>query len=179
MLRYLTERLPVMVTPRWVDTRIQPIAVRDVLRYLVGSASMPAGVSRGFDIGGPDVLTYRQMMAAYARIADLKPRRVAALPLLTPSLSSHWVGLVTPVPNSIARPLVESLINEVVCKEHDIAVYVPDPESGLTAFEPAVVLALQRIRESGVTTSWSSAATDGAPTTRCPTTPTGPEARGT
>ena len=82
---------------------------------------MPPEVNRGFDIGGPDVLTYRQMMAAYARIAGLKPRRIIALPLLTPSLSSHWVGLVTPVPNSIARPLMESLINEVVCKEHDIA----------------------------------------------------------
>ena len=171
MLRYLTERLPVMITPRWVDTKIQPIAVSDVLRYLVGSAGMPPEVSRGFDIGGPDVLTYRQMMAAYARTAGLKPRRVAALPLFTPSLSSHWVGLVTPVPNSIARPLVESLINEVICKEHDIAAYVPDPDSGLTRFQPAVELALQRIRESGVTTSWSSAATAGAPSDPLPSDP--------
>src|SRR5664279_588936 len=163
MLRYLTERLPVMITPRWVDTRIQPIAVKDVLRYLVGSAAMPPEVNRGFDIGGPDVLTYRQMMAAYARISGLKPRRVAALPLFTPSLSSHWVGLVTPVPNSIARPLVESLINEVICKEHDIAAYVPDPDGGLLGFQPAVELALQRIQDHRVTTSWSSAATTGAP----------------
>ena len=109
MLRYLTERLPVMVTPRWVESHIQPISVRDVLRYLVGSATMPPEVNRGFDIGGPDVMTYRQMMAAYARTAGLKPRRIIALPLLTPSLSGHWVGLVTPVPNSIARPLMESL----------------------------------------------------------------------
>ena len=171
MLRYLTERLPVMITPRWVDTRIQPIAVRDVLSYLVGSATMPSEVNRGFDIGGPDVLTYRQMMAAYARIAGLKPRRVAALPLFTPSLSSHWVGLVTPVPNSIARPLVESLINEVICKEHDIATYVPDPESGLTGFQPAVELALQRIQDRRVTTSWSSAATAGAPSDPLPSDP--------
>jgi len=171
MLRYLTERLPVMITPRWVDTRIQPIAVKDVLRYLVGSASMPAEVNRGFDIGGPDVLTYRQMMAAYARIAGLKPRRVAALPLFTPSLSSHWVGLVTPVPNSIARPLVESLINEVICKEHDIATYVPDPDGGLTGFRQAVELALQRIHDRQVTTSWSSAATAGAPSDPLPSDP--------
>ncbi len=171
MLRYLTERLPVMVTPRWVDTRIQPIAVTDVLHYLVGSATMPADVNRGFDIGGPDVLTYRQMMAGYARIAGLKPRHVAALPLLTPSLSSHWVGLVTPVPNSIARPLVESLINEVVCKDHDIAGYVPDPEAGLTGFDRAVELALQRIRDRRVTTSWSSAAAAGAPSDPLPTDP--------
>jgi uncharacterized protein YbjT (DUF2867 family) len=171
MLRYLTERLPVMITPRWVDTRIQPIAVKDVLRYLVGSAGMPPEVSRGFDIGGPDVLTYRQMMAAYARIASLRPRRVAALPLFTPSLSSHWVGLVTPVPNSIARPLVESLINEVICKEHDIAKYVPDPEAGLLGFKPAVELALQRIHDRRVTTSWSSAATAGAPSDPLPSDP--------
>jgi len=171
MLRYLTERLPVMVTPRWVDTRIQPISVRDVLRYLVGSAAMTTEVNRGFDIGGPEVLTYRQMMAAYAGIARLKPRRIAALPLLTPSLSSHWVGMVTPVPNSIARPLVESLINEVVCKEHDIAAYVPDPDAGLTGFHKAVELALQRIHDSGVTTSWSSAATAGAPSDPLPSDP--------
>jgi len=171
MLRYLTERLPVMITPRWVDTRIQPIAVRDVLAYLVGSAVMPPEVSRGFDIGGPDVLTYRQMMAAYARIAGLTPRRVAALPLFTPSLSSHWVGLVTPVPNNIARPLVESLINEVICKEQDIAAYVPDPDGGLTGFRRAVELALQRIQDHRVTTSWSSAATTGAPSDPLPSDP--------
>jgi len=171
MLRHLTERLPVMVTPRWVDTRIQPIAVRDVLRYLVGSATMPPDVNRGFDIGGPDVLTYREMMAAYASAAGLKPRRIKALPWLTPSLSSHWVGLVTPVPNGIARPLVESLINEVVCKEHEIAAYVPDPDGGLTGFRRAVELARQRIHDSGVTTSWSSAATAGAPSDPLPSDP--------
>jgi uncharacterized protein YbjT (DUF2867 family) len=171
MLRYLTERLPVMVTPRWVDTRIQPIAVRDVLHYLVGAALIPGGVNRGYDIGGPQVLTYRQMMTGYARVAGLTSRRITALPLLTPALSSHWVGLVTPVPNSIARPLVESLINEVVCKEHDIAEHVPDPDGGLTPFHRAVELALQRIRDRRVTTSWSSAAPEGAPSDPLPSDP--------
>jgi uncharacterized protein YbjT (DUF2867 family) len=163
MLRYLTERLPVMVTPRWLDTRIQPIAVRDVLHYLVGCAQMPADVNRGFDIGGPDVLTYRDMMQRYADVSSLRRRRIVTLPLLTPSLSSHWVGLVTPVPNSIARPLVDSLIHEVVCKEHDIARYVPDPELGLIGFDQAVKLALKRVQDLDVTTSWASAATPGAP----------------
>lgn len=171
MLRYLTERLPVMVTPRWVDTRIQPIAVRDVLRYLVGSATMGPEVNRGFDIGGPEVLTYRQMMATYAEIAGLRPRRIKALPLLTPSLSSHWVGLVTPVPSNIARPLVESLINEVICKEHDIAGHVPHPDSGLTGFRRAVELALQRIQDRRVDTRWSSATTAGAPSDPLPSDP--------
>ena len=96
MLRYITERLPVMITPRWVRTRIQPIAVRDVLRYLVLAADLPPEVSRGFDIGGPDVLTYLEMMHRYAELAGLPRRRVRPLPVLTPSLSSHWVGVVTP-----------------------------------------------------------------------------------
>ncbi|HEY9379563.1 MAG TPA: NAD(P)H-binding protein, partial [Jiangellaceae bacterium] len=104
MLRYLTERLPVMVTPRWVRSRIQPIAIRDVLRYLVGCASLPADVNRSFDIGGPDVLTYADMMRRYAEVAGLPRRAILPVPLLTPRLSSLWVGLVTPVPGSLARP---------------------------------------------------------------------------
>jgi uncharacterized protein YbjT (DUF2867 family) len=171
MLRHLTDRLPVMVTPRWLSTRIQPIAVRDVLHYLVGSASMPADVSRGFDVGGPDVLTYREMMQRYAKVAHLNQRRILLLPLLTPSLSSHWIGLVTPVPSSIARPLVESLVHEVVCKEHDVARYVPDPESGLIGFDHAAELALKRVRELDVTTTWASASTPGAPSDPLPSDP--------
>jgi uncharacterized protein YbjT (DUF2867 family) len=171
MLRHLTDRLPVMVTPRWLSTRIQPIAVRDVLHYLVGSADMPAEVSRGFDIGGPDILTYRGMMQHYAKVARLNQRRIVTLPLLTPSLSSHWVGLVTPVPSSIARPLVDSLIHEVICKEHDIAKYIADPEPGLIGFDRAVELALKRVQEFDVTTSWASASTPGAPSDPLPSDP--------
>ncbi|MEU9127616.1 SDR family oxidoreductase [Kitasatospora sp. NPDC048540] len=171
MLRYLTERLPVMVTPNWVDTRIQPIAVRDVLRYLVGAAALPPEVNRSFDIGGPDVLTYREMMLRYAGIAGLPRRLIVPVPVLTPRLSSHWVGLVTPVPNSIARPLVESLRHEVVCREHDIAALVPDPPGGLIGFDRAVRLALKRIQDAEVTTRWSSASLAGAPSDPLPTDP--------
>jgi uncharacterized protein YbjT (DUF2867 family) len=171
MLRYLTERLPVMVTPRWVRSRIQPIAIRDVLRYLVGCASLPADVNRSFDIGGPDILTYADMMRTYAVIAGLPRRLIVPVPLLTPRLSSLWVGLVTPVPGSLARPLVESLRNEVVCREHDIAAYVPDPPDGLIGFERAVELALQRVREAKVSTRWSSATVPGAPSDPLPTDP--------
>jgi hypothetical protein len=171
MLRYLTERLPAMITPRWVDTRIQPIAIRDVLRYLVGAAALPADVSRSFDIGGPDVLTYRQMMHRYAAQAGLARRLIVPVPVLTPTLSSHWVGLVTPVPSSIARPLVDSLRNEVVAKEHDIATHVPDPPDGLVGFDQAVELALQRIRDAEVATRWSSASVPGAPSDPLPTDP--------
>ena len=171
MLRYLTERLPVMVVPRWVHTRIQPIAVRDVLRYLVGSADMPSDVSRRFDVGGPDVLTYLEMMQKYAKVAGLPRRRVLPVPVLSPTLSSHWVGIVTPVPASLAKPLVESLRNTVVASEHDIAAYVPDPEGGLIGYERAVGLALTKIQDLDVPTSWSSASFAGAPSEPLPSDP--------
>ena len=171
MLRYLTERLPAMITPRWLMTRIQPIAIRDVLRYLVGCAWLPADVHRAFDIGGPDVLTYRDMMQRYASVAGLPRRLIVPVPVLTPWLSSHWVGLVTPVPSSIARPLVESLRNEVVCADHDIAAHIPDPPGGLLGFEQAVELALARIRDADVATRWSSASLPGAPSDPLPTDP--------
>jgi uncharacterized protein YbjT (DUF2867 family) len=171
MLRYLTERLPVMVTPSWVSTRIQPIAVRDVLRCLVAGARMPEDVNRVFDIGGPDILTYRGMMRRYARVAGLPRRLILPVPMLTPRLSSHWIGLVTPVPRSIARPLAESLRYEVVCREHDIARYVPDLPGRPLTFDRALALALRRVREAKVTTRWSSAAVPGVPSDPLPTDP--------
>ncbi|GAA2251853.1 MULTISPECIES: SDR family oxidoreductase [Kitasatospora] len=171
MLRYLTERLPVMVTPSWVDTRIQPIAVRDVLRLLTGAARLPGDVNRTFDIGGPEILTYRQMMDRYARVAGLRRRVIVPVPVLTPRLSSHWVGLVTPVPGSLARPLVESLRHEVVCTEHDLARYLPDPPGAPIGFDESVRLALKRIRDAEVATRWSSASLPGAPSDPLPTDP--------
>ncbi|NTW39214.1 MAG: SDR family oxidoreductase [Cellulomonadaceae bacterium] len=171
MMRYLTERLPAMTTPRWVDNRIQPIAIRDVLHYLVGSATMPPQVSRAFDIGGPDVLTYRDMMQRYAAVAGLPRRVIVGVGVLTPRLSSLWVSLVTPVPSTIARPLVESLIHEVVCTEHDIAELVPDPPAGLTGFDRAVELALAKIAGAEVESRWSSAAVPGAPSEPLPSDP--------
>lgn len=171
MMRYLTERLPAMTTPRWVDNRIQPIAIRDVLRYLVGAAAMPDDVSRGFDIGGPDVLTYRDMMQRYAAVAGLPRRVIVGVPVLTPRLSSLWVGLVTPVPGGLARPLVESLVHEVVCEEHDVAQWVPDPPGGLVGFERAVRLALRRVQDAAVSTRWSSAAVPGVPSDPLPSDP--------
>jgi uncharacterized protein YbjT (DUF2867 family) len=171
MLRYLTERLPIMVTPRWVDTRTQPIAVRDVLHYLVGAASMPPEVNRAFDIGGPEVLTYRDMMQRFAAIEGLPRRRIVPTPFLSPGLSGHWVQIVTPVPNAIARPHVESLRNTVVCHEHDIAAYIPDPPGGLTGYDEAVRLALTRIQHGEVATRWSDADVRGAPSDPLPSDP--------
>jgi len=171
MLRYLTERLPAMITPKWVNSRIQPIAVRDVLRYLVGAATLPREVSRRFDIGGPEVLTYLEMMQRYARVAGLRKRLILPVPLLTPRLSGHWVNIVTPVPAALAKPLVRSLVNEVVCSEDDVRAIIPDPPEGLLGFEDAVGLALLRIKEAAVETRWSSATWPGAPSDPLPTDP--------
>jgi uncharacterized protein YbjT (DUF2867 family) len=171
MLRYLTERLPAMVTPRWVRNRVQPIAIRDVLHYLVASADLPPDVNRAFDIGGPDVLTYAEMMQRYAQVAGLPRRVIVRLPVLSPSLSSHWVGLVTPVPSSIARPLVESLRHEAICREHDIRAYIAPPDAGLTSFDRAVELALRRIKDADVVTRWSNASVAGAPSDGLPSDP--------
>lgn len=171
MLRYLTERLPVMITPRWVHSRIQPIAVRDVLHYLVGCVDLPPEVNRTFDIGGPDVLTYLDMMRRYAGVAGLRRRLVLPVPLLTPGLSSHWVNLVTPVPRTIAAPLIESVVNEVVVGEHDIDRLIAPPERGLTGYDRAVSLALDKIRDADVETRWSDASWTGAPSDPLPTDP--------
>ncbi|MGK5532566.1 SDR family oxidoreductase [Streptomyces sp. URMC 129] len=145
MLRQLTERLPVMVTPRWVRTRVQPVAVRDVLRVLVGCADLPDDVSRTFDLGGPDVVTYQEMMRCYAGQAGLRRRLILPVPVLSPWLSSLWVGLVTPVPGPLARPLVESLRHEVVCAERDIERYVPPAAGGFLDLDGALRAALRQV----------------------------------
>jgi len=171
MLRYLTERLPVMITPKWVTVRIQPIAVRDVLRYLVGAASIKEKLNRWFDIGGPEILTYKELMMQYAEAAGLKKRIILPLPVLTPRLSSGWVGLVTPVPITLARRLIDSLKNEVVASDESIKQYIPDPPTGLTPFKRAVALALTRIKEANVETRWSNASLPGSPSEPLPTDP--------
>ena len=159
MLRYLVEVLPAMVTPRWVDTRCQPVAVRDVLHYL--AEALTADVTgRVLDVGGPEVLTYRQMMAQYAEVAGLRNRLVVRVPLLTPGLSSRWIGLVTPIPPSLARPLIESLVNDVVITG-DAAVDVMPTEQ--LSYREAVTLALGRALTGDVPTSWAHAELGGRP----------------
>ncbi|WP_159945147.1 MULTISPECIES: SDR family oxidoreductase [unclassified Nocardiopsis] len=169
MLRHLTERLPVMTTPRWVRSRVQPIAVRDVLRLLVGAAELPGKVNRTFDVGGPEVLTYARMIQGFARVAGIARRVIVPVPVLSPGLSSLWVGLVTPVPPAIARPLVESLRHDAVAGEDDLSVLLGDRER--IGFEEAVRLALRRVDEACVDTRWSSAAWPSAPSDRLPTDP--------
>jgi uncharacterized protein YbjT (DUF2867 family) len=168
MLRYLTERLPVMLTPSWVHHRVQPIAIRDVLHYLTRAVRLPPEVNRTFDIAGPDVLTYLQMMEGFAEVAGLPARRMLPVPVLTPRLSSHWVNLVTPVPRSTAVPLIDSLKHEVVAAEHDIDTFLGQPEAGLTTFRQAVDLALGKIRDGQVETRWSGANARYAPSDPLP-----------
>jgi uncharacterized protein YbjT (DUF2867 family) len=171
MLRYLTERLPIMTVPKWVNVRIQPIAVRDVLRYLVGAASIKPTVSGVFDIGGPEIFTYKEMMQQYAEAAGLPRRIIIPVPVLTPRLSSGWVGLVTPVPYTLAKRLVASLKNEVVAADDSIRGLIPDPQDGLTPFKRAVQLALTKIKDARVETRWSDASVPGTPSEPLPTDP--------
>lgn len=142
MLRHLTTRLPAMVAPKWLDNRIQPIAVDDVITLLAGAADLPADANRTFDIGGPDVLTYREMIQRFAAVTGMRQRVVVTIPVLTPRLASHWVGLVTPIGAGIAKPLVGSLVHEVVAKESDLLELVPVP-GGLTGFDDAVRRAME------------------------------------
>ncbi len=171
MLRHLTERLPFMITPKWLNIRIQPIAVRDVLHYLVGAASVDKKVSGSFDIGGPDVFSYKTMMQKYAEGAGLRKRIIVPVPVMTPKLSSGWVGLVTPVPYTLARRLVASLKNEVVVGDDRIRKLIPDPEGGLTTFKRAVELALVRIKDNQVETRWSDASIPWTPSDPLSTDP--------
>lgn len=142
MLRYLTTRLPAMIAPKWLETRIQPIAIDDVLHLLVAAADLPAELDRTFDVGGPEVLTYRQMIQRYAAVTGLRRRWVVGVPVLTPHLASHWVGLVTPISADVAKPLVGSLVHEVVCQEQDLRALVGDLPGGPTDFDTAVRKAL-------------------------------------
>jgi uncharacterized protein YbjT (DUF2867 family) len=162
MIRHLTDVLPYMPAPKWVRNVIQPIAVRDVLYYLVHAAGLPRDVNRTFDIGGPDVLRYGQMMNGYALEAGLKQRPIAALPVLTPWLASQWVNLVTPIPRALAMPIIASLQFDCVTHEHDIRTYIPDPAGGLTPYRRAVRLALEKEKAGEVETSWQDAFVDGA-----------------
>src|ERR1700728_907339 len=171
ILRYLTERLPLMVTPRWLRTQVQPIAVGDVLYYLVNAAQLPAEVNRAFDIGGPDTFTYTEMIRKYAAIAGLRRRIAIPVPVLTPWLSSHWVNLITPLPRALASSLMKSLENDVICTEHDIAQHIPDPAKGLTHYEDAVELALERTRDTALTTRWSQPGNEVSPSQPLPTDP--------
>ncbi len=151
MLRYLVDRLPVMITPRWVETPCQPIGIGNVLDYLEGCLDAPETAGGTFDIGGPDVLTYRDLIHIYARAAGLRRRLIIPVPVLTPWLSAKWVHLVTPLPASIAQPLAEGLSIPVVCRDQRIQEWVPVDRVGV---RETIARALERIRQEKVDTCW-------------------------
>lgn len=154
ILRYLVEHLPAMVTPRWVKTESQPIAVRNVLHYLVACLDVPATVGATLDIGGPEVLSYRDLMRVMAEARGLRPRLVLPVPVLTPRLSSLWIHLITPVPHTIARPLAEGLRNRTVCRDGRAAELMPQP---LLTMREAIDAALGKRAEDEVETAWTDA----------------------
>jgi uncharacterized protein YbjT (DUF2867 family) len=154
IMRYLVDRLPVMITPRWVHNPVQPIAITNVLNYLQGCLEHDEVKGQTFDIGGPDVLTYRQLFDIYAEEAGLHHRLVIPVPVLTPKLSSYWIHLVTPVPGAIAKPLAEGLRNPVICQENRIRDIIP--QTLLTCRE-TIRLALEKIQQQCVDTCWMDA----------------------
>lgn len=154
IMRYLVDRLPAMIAPRWVRNRCQPIAISDVLGYLVGVLDEPDAIGQTFDIGGPDVLSYGDIFAIYAEEAGLPRRRILPVPLLSPRLSTYWLQLITPLPRSLIVPLVEGLRNEVVCQDNRILDLLPRERLSVRA---AVRLALDKIRQNAVETTCSDA----------------------
>jgi uncharacterized protein YbjT (DUF2867 family) len=154
MLRNLVDLLPVMTTPTWVRTRCQPIGVRDVLYYLVNLLETEGDGHRVLEIGGPDVLSYRELMDTYADVAGLRRRVVIPVPVLSPQLSSRWIGLVTPLPVGLAKPLVDSLVNEVVADTTAIDALLP--RDCMDVVE-ATRVALKRVQDLAVPSSWTDA----------------------
>jgi uncharacterized protein YbjT (DUF2867 family) len=154
MIRYLTERVPVMIAPRWVYTRTQPISIREVLEYLTAALTTPASCGKIIEIGGADVITYGDMMMIYAKLRGLK-RWMVPVPVLTPRLSSYWVNLVTPIPAAIARPLIAGLRNENIVREPSARQLFPQIEP--VDYRTAVSRALAKLDASEVETAWSDA----------------------
>ncbi len=154
ILRYLVDRLPIMITPRWVNTPNQPIAIKNVIEYLYGCLEKDETIGETFDIGGREVVSYQQLMRIYAEEAGLPRRLIIPVPVLTPQLSSLWIHLVTPVPSYIARPLAEGLKNPVVCKDSRIREIIVQE---LLDCRQAIRRALLRIHNNDVETSWVDA----------------------
>ena len=160
MVRYLTERIPIMIVPRWVKNEVQPVAVRNVIEYLIAALERePLGI---VDIGA-DVLPFRGMMETFAEVRGLK-RIIIPVPVLTPLLSGLWVGLVTPIPNSLAVPLVKGIINPVLADTSKAEKYFPAVKP--MSYREAVALALEKIDEKAVETRWSGSYGEDAPTYR-------------
>jgi uncharacterized protein YbjT (DUF2867 family) len=158
IIRDLVRRLPIMICPRWVNTKCEPISIRQLLAYLVGVLSEPRSVGEILEVGGGEVLTYEQMMRGCAQVMGRRPL-IFHVPVLTPNLSSYWLNLVTQVPFRLAKPLVEGLKNDVICNDFRIREWIEAPE---LSYKQAVELALAREREKTYISSWVDATTSSA-----------------
>lgn len=154
ILRYLVDRLPVMITPRWVSVPTQPIAIKNALNYLIGCLEEEATIGKVLDTGGPEIVTYRDLMTIYAEEAGLDKRLIVPVPVFTPRLSSHWIHLVTPVPAYLGRPLAEGLRNPTICTDHEIETIIPQE---LLTCREAMRLALDRTQHHRVESHWTDA----------------------
>ncbi|MDZ7807492.1 MAG: SDR family oxidoreductase [Gracilimonas sp.] len=154
MIRYLAERVPIMISPKWVYSKVQPIAIRNVLQYLVLAIEKPETKDQIIEIGGSSIITYADMMKMYAEIKGLK-RLLIPVPFLSPALSSHWVHWMTPIPASLARPLIEGLKNDVLVQNDKARRLFPEVEP--ISYKKAVELALTRLDTDEVETTWNDA----------------------
>jgi uncharacterized protein YbjT (DUF2867 family) len=155
IIRDLVEKLPVMIAPRWLDTKSQPIAVRNVIEFISGVLLNETTFNKSYDIGGPDIMTYKQMLLRFAKVRGLK-RWIGIVPVMTPKLSSYWLYFITSTSYSLAQNLVDSMKVEVICKENnlkDILGIKP------VSYEDAIREAFERIEMNQVTSSWKDALT--------------------
>ncbi|QCU77668.1 SDR family oxidoreductase [Citricoccus sp. SGAir0253] len=154
MIRHLAERLPLMPGPRWLDNRVEPIAIRDVLYYLAHASALAEPVNRAFDIGCGRAQPFKEMLSDYAEVAGLSQRRIITTPLPAQRLSGFWISMVTPIPRGIAMPLAASMAEDAVTEEHDITALVPDPPGGLTSYREACRRAIARQFSGTLESTW-------------------------
>lgn len=160
MIRWLVDRLPVMITPKWTHVRTQPISITDTLCYLTRVLEHPETAGETYDIGGPDILTYAELFQVYARAAGLRKRVLIPSPWISLGLSAHWISLITPIPGALARPLIAGMRNEVVCRDTRIQDIIP---LELTPIKVAMERALGHLRDQSVKSSWFDAGLPAVP----------------
>jgi len=155
IIRDLVEKLPFMITPRWLNTKCQPIAIRNVVEFLVGVIGKPDTYNRSYDIGGPDILSYKEMLLRFAKVRGLK-RRIIIVPVMTPKISSYWLYFVTSTSYALAKNLVNSMKVEVICKPNNLASIL-----GITLidYNTSITLAFDKIEQNRVLSSWKDAQT--------------------
>ncbi len=154
IIRDLSEKLPIMIVPRWLNSKCQPIAIRNVIHYLKSAILLESAMNRCFEIGGPDVLSYKQMLQEYAQVRKYR-RYIFTWPMISPVLSAYWLNLTTSANFTIARQLVASMKNDVVCEEHSILSLIPQD---LISYRDAIEMAFLRIEQNMVVSSWKDAA---------------------